>query len=558
MKTIKFLASFILLSSFFWACQRELSFESGGSGTPSDGSLQGAPGNCLGDTVGGTYKKDTTLKATNYIDVKVNVNTPGSYTIKSDTVNGFYFSATGTFTSAGVITVRLQGSGKPLIVGTNTFNIKYDSTTCAIPITTIAGAGGGGTAVFTLATTPVTGACTGATVQGTYTANVPTVVGTNTATINVVVTTIGTYNIVTTAVNGITFSASGTFTTATAQSVVLQASGTPTPAGSVTIPVTAGTSSCSFPLTILPGAGPAVFTLTGAGGTCVPGTTQGTYTVGTPLTATNTATIQVNVTTIGSYSITTNTMSGVSFSATGTFTVPGVQTVILAASLTSPTTAGNFTMTVTAPTTTCTFPLTVADIDYFPRTTNSNWTYALNGVATDTIIRKVILPTLTVGPNTYNIFMETPDASTGFNDSSGYFRRSGGNYYEYMDVGDFFSFDQSIWGEYIFLKDNVAQNTTWTSNAFSGTSLGTPAQVRFKETITQKDVPITVGPTTYQNTIVVKEEYQYSLDNGATWTLFSDYTMLYYSRNIGLIKIEGFDNMGPTGSKAEITRYQVF
>ena len=554
MKTLKFLASFVLLASVFLACQRELSFESGGSGTPSDGSLQGAPGNCLGDSVGGIYKKDTNLNASNFIDVKVNVNTPGSFTISSDTVNGFYFRATGTFTSAGINTVRLQGTGKPLAIGTNSFNITYDSTTCVVPITTVLGTTGGGSAVFSLTGTP--GACTGATVQGTYTANVATTAS-NTATINVTVTTIGTYNIVTSAVNGVTFSASGSFAATGPQTVILQATGTPTPAGTVTIPITAGTTNCSFPLTIAAGAGPAVFTLVGAPTACTGATVQGTYTINTAVIASNTATIQVNVTSVGSYSITTNTVSGISFSASGTFTATGPQTVILSAVGGQPTTAGVATFTVTAGTSTCTFPVTIADIDYYPRTTNSNWTYDFNSVLTDTLIRKVIPATLSAMGNTYNIFMETTDASLGFTDSSGYYRRSAANYYEYLDIGDYFGLDQSVWGEYIFLKDNVGAGTTWTSTPVSGTYLGTPIQVRIKETIQSKDVPVTVNGTTYQNTIVVKEEYDYSLDAGTTWTTLTDYTILNYSRNIGLIKLEGFDPSGSTG-KVELTRSQVF
>jgi hypothetical protein len=556
MKTIKFLASFVLLATVFLACQRELSFESGGSGTPSDGSLQGAPGNCLGDSVGGIYKKDTNLNTANFIDVKVNVLTPGSFTISSDTVNGFYFRATGTFASAGINTVRLQGTGKPLVVGTNSFNITYDSTTCVVPITTVLGTSGGGSAVFSLTGTP--GACTGATVQGTYTANVATTAS-NTATINVTVTTPGTYNIVTSTVNGIYFTASGTFAAAGAQTVILQATGTPTPAGPITIPITAGTSSCSFPLTILPGAGPAVFTFVGSPSACTNATVEGTYIITTPLTAANKVTVQVNVTTIGSYSaITTNTVDGFLFSSgAGTFTVTGLQTVVLTASAGPPISAGPQPFTIQGGG--CTFTVPVADIDYYPRTTNSNWTYDFNGVLTDTLIRKVMSATLPALGNSYNIFMETTDASLGYTDSSGYYRRSGGNYYEYIDIGDYFTLDQSIWGEYIFLKDNVTAGTIWTTGTVSGTYLGTPIQVRFKETLQQLNVTsVPINGISYPNTIIMKEEYQYSFDNGANWTTFPDYTILQFSRNIGLIRLEGFDASGPTGQYAELTRYQVF
>ena len=65
------------------------------------------------------------------------------------------------------------------------------------------------------------------------------------------------------------------------------------------------------------------------------------------------------------------------FSGTGTFATTGAQTIILTGSGT-PTAAGTHTFTVTGGAGTCTFQCTttaVAIPDYFPRTTNSNWSY---------------------------------------------------------------------------------------------------------------------------------------------------------------------------------------
>ena len=84
------------------ACQKEVSYEQGNS-TASVGSLSiDANGNCLGAVVSGTYFKDTAIKASNYVDVSVQVDTAGTYIISSDTVNGYYFKATGSFTATGV------------------------------------------------------------------------------------------------------------------------------------------------------------------------------------------------------------------------------------------------------------------------------------------------------------------------------------------------------------------------------------------------------------------------------------------------------------------------
>ena len=67
-----------------------------------------------------------------------------------------------------------------------------------------------------------------------------------TQTINVTVGTIGTYSISATS-NGVTFAATGTFTTTGAQDLVLTASGTPTAPGSTTFNLNT-TPSCSFTL----------------------------------------------------------------------------------------------------------------------------------------------------------------------------------------------------------------------------------------------------------------------------------------------------------------------
>lgn len=449
MKTFKPFVWLFLLIAFVTSCQKERSFETG-NGTPSDGSLQsGTTGDCLGSVVNGVYKKDTALNSTNYVDVVVDVNTPGSFVITTDTINNFYFRATGNFSAAGVDTVRLQGSGKPTAIGTNVFTVTYDSTQCTFSVTTIPG-GSGGTAVYTLAGSP---------------------------------------------------------------------------------------------------------------GNCIPGTVSGGYNVGTALVNADSVIIQVNVTTAGTWSIVTSTLGGMTFSGSGTFTTTGVQTIKLVGSGT-PTAAGNFNFPISAGTSTCSFTIGVSALsnDYYPRTTNSNWSYEFNNDPADTIYRYVIPATKSVSPNTYNIFMENNGSTV---DSSGYFRRSGGDYYSYADIGFIFNLNQEVWGEYIFLKDNVASATTWTSNNFSGTFTDPnsnqtyPVLVRIKETIQQKDVPVTVRGVTYQNTIETKEEYEYSFDNGANWTLSDVYSVFDYSRGIGLIKWEAFDTTGSLLTQ-EITHYQVF
>ncbi len=522
-------------------CQKELSFES--SNSPAEGTLQiEISGDCLPKTVNGTYTPGTVLNpTTNNIVIQVGVTKTGSYTISTDTVNGYYFRATGNFTSLGNTNVTLRGNGTPFAAGVNNFTVSFDSTYCDIQVTVASAA------TFTLAGAP--NACTGATVQGAYAVGVA-LTAANTATINVDVTTVGSYTITTT-FQGMTFSNSGVFTSTGPQQVILQGTGTPTTTGANVVPITAGTSTCAFTVSVSSaGAG----TLGGAPSACAPINVQGTYTVGTALDATNKVDVQVNVTTAGVFSISTNTIDGFSFAFSGNLSTTGPQTVTLLGTG-NPVNAGVQTFTVTLGASTCTFPVTVAAtavIDYFPRTVNSNWSYETNDVATDSLLEKVINNTVTAGGNPYQTFMESLDVSQAppF-DTSGYYRKSGNDYSQWSNLVDYLYFDAEQWQSWVFLKDNQPVGTTWYSSTggYSGSIGGTAVVVRVKYTILQKDVPVSVtsstGTVNYPNTIVVEEKYE--LQNGPVWlpldTVFG-YYVNYYSRNIGLIKLDFYDGSG--------------
>ena len=104
-------------------------------GQTSAGSLQNASGNCLPKTINGNYVAGKALNDSNSVDVTVNVAKAGRYTVYTDTVNGYYFKASGNFTAAGSSVVRLKGYGKPIATGVNTFTVIYDTSICSIDIT---------------------------------------------------------------------------------------------------------------------------------------------------------------------------------------------------------------------------------------------------------------------------------------------------------------------------------------------------------------------------------------------------------------------------------------
>ena len=200
--------------------------------------------------------------------------------------------------------------------------------------------------------------CASSTINGIITHGVNT--NGVTMTLNVNVTQLGTWNIIAGPINGVTFSGSGTFSSLGCQSLTLTASGIPTASGSVswttntmpsasisgtinTLQVSSGGSSTvsSWSSTI----GCAV----GAGINNSPaGVRQAgveeTMVQGLPVSSSATISLIANVTTVGTYNVSTNTVNGVSFSANGTFTATGNQTVTLTPSGT-PMLAGNYMWT---------------------------------------------------------------------------------------------------------------------------------------------------------------------------------------------------------------------
>lgn len=99
---------------------------------------------------------------------------------------------------------------------------------------------------------------------------------------------------------------------------------------------------------------------TGGGGTviCSSAVINGAYLAGVALTSANTVMISVDVTTIGAYTIYTNTVNGYSFSRSGNFTFTGKQNVTLLGSGT-PVATDIYTFTVTFGTSTCNFSMVV-------------------------------------------------------------------------------------------------------------------------------------------------------------------------------------------------------
>jgi hypothetical protein len=331
----------------FTACQKELTTE---NNTAVGTMIRDANNNCV-SSVSGSYIKNIALSVSNYVDAQINISQLGSYSITTDTINGYYFKASGEATATGLNTVRLFANGTPLNVGTNNFTITFNGSFCNFSNTVNLGNSGGGSnaAVFTFSNNGTS--CSAATQTQNFFTQTATN-SNNSITIFANVTVAGTYNLTSNTINGISFTGNGNLTVGSNQAIILTASGTPTNAGIFSYNFTNATpqSSCGFDLTVLP----SVSTVANFSFNCSSATYSGTYQVGTAMNANNTITMPITVTAGGTYAI-TGTANGVTFSKSGILpSTPSQQTITIFASGTPTATATpNTTFILSSNGTTC-------------------------------------------------------------------------------------------------------------------------------------------------------------------------------------------------------------
>ena len=166
--------------------------------------------------------------------------------------------------------------------------------------------------------------------------------------------------------------------------------------------------------------------------------------------------ISLNVIAPGTYSITTNTANGYSFSASGTFSSTGTQTILLNASGT-PVNSGADVFTVTTQNSSCSFPVNVllpvviSNNDHYPLTDNSYWTYDDLLHPGDTI-KRMIADTITLDSNVYKVVKE--DVKFG-GPYQYYIRKNNNDYFEYAAPNKFttfFQYKNPVYAEIPFLK----------------------------------------------------------------------------------------------------------
>ena len=573
----------LIITCFFWSCQKELSLEGSNiklaAGTwqfnDSTKLFRGNIDTAYVESSGSTKILNllgTSLTGTEFFEIQLKSLDSfrlGTYTASLDESEFKYFTSAKTIYQAdqftGEMLVTITALGNKKITGTfagiardssGVLKVitlgKFTSTIILIPST------GTGSATGTLGT--IAGACNLAIPTGTYTQGVA-LTAANTVPIQVNVVTPGTYTISTNTVNGVSFSKTGTFTTTGLQNVILSGSGTPVNSGLQNYTVSFGTSNCLFLVLYTAGSGAATGTLGGTPGACTPVTPAGVYTQGVALTAANTVTIQVTVNTLGTYSISTNTVNGVVFSKSGTFTVTGPQNLILAGSGT-PTNSGVQNYTVSFSGNMCTFPLTfnpasAANTDYFPLTANSFWTYDNSNSFPDSSY-KVSGSMGSLAGNTYR-FVYYGSGAIGSNttDSTPY-RKLVNDYFEYVSVDTFstVTFDVPQHAELLFLKENSTTGATWTTQEFIGTQSSIAVKLKYTFTITNTNTTLTVNGVPFSN--VIQVSWKSLVDNGAG---YADDVLwqTYYAKGVGLIKNTATDpTMVTTYFSEALRNYHVY
>lgn len=284
-------------------------------------------------------------------------------------------------------------------------------------------------------------------------------------------------------------------------------------------------------------------------GNCKPLDLKGAYVKGIALTNANTVQVQVTVAVAGTYSISTNTVNGVTFSTTGEFTNTGVQTVTLDASGT-PAVEGDQTFTIKYGNSQCTFTVSFLSAagNYLPLKLDNNWAYNLtDGQSEDSVFQKVIDFSPVLGGNNYTAVQQS-DLPSGTVTDSFYYRKSGGDYYEYINYTSFFGFDQPVTGDFNFLRDNLPAGSTWQSPTISGTVAGGALSGYVKMTILEKGVPVT-SIAGFNFPDVIKVRYELFVTGIPQAAVTEE---RWFAQNVGEIYTS-------TGSNtSEIKRYQIF
>lgn len=365
----------------------------------------------------------------------------------------------------------------------------------------------------------------------------------------VTITQPGSYYMYTDTVNGIYFKAAGTVAAAGTYKIKLPGTGTPVAAGTDNFTVYFQGSSCitTIETTSGPAAGPAEFTLQGSPGSCMNAVVTGDYLLGVALNSTNTVTINIDATKTGNYTISTSSVNGYSFSASGSITTIGNQSILLSAAGT-PTREGTDNFTINGVSSGCGFPVSVLNAvptynnDHFPLTTFNFWSFDDLVNVGDTATREINDSTV-LGGNNYKVMQE----QYRFGLPSFYnLRKTGNDYYEYGAVDKYtvsLAFVPAKTGDILFLKENLKTGDTWNSSDYIGTiSSGQPIYLRYAFECNNADSTVIINRNTFLHVYKITMRPQLKSAVTDPYNGTGEVFTFLYARGIGPLYIKKTNN----------------
>jgi hypothetical protein len=269
----------------------------------------------------------------------------------------------------------------------------------------------------------VLGNCQSPVINGNYVAGVALSPTTEYIALQINISQVGVYSIVSDTINGYYFSGTGVTGVTGINTVRLEARGTPTAVGTDVFNIKFDGTTCQINniVTATPGGGgggtAAVFTLGNTAGNCT-STPAGVYAQNFPTSTTlNYVDIGVTVTTAGTYNVTSTVVNGVKFSGSGNVSLTST-TIRLYADGGTPTAQGNTAYPLTVGTSTCSFsinylaPLALANFTLNCGTPTLTGTYQIGTPMVSTPTGNTMTVTATVvggAAGAYSITSNSPN-----------------------------------------------------------------------------------------------------------------------------------------------------
>lgn len=113
-----------------FSCRKESSLER----FIAIGTLKDNTGDCMAMVVHGNFYNGIAFTDSNYIEVKVNIQKTGSYSISTNMQNGFMFADSGVFRSTGLNIIKLKPKGIPLDHIQTIFVVSFDTSICSFSV----------------------------------------------------------------------------------------------------------------------------------------------------------------------------------------------------------------------------------------------------------------------------------------------------------------------------------------------------------------------------------------------------------------------------------------